>query len=60
MREYTVMPGSEAYPRALAAAKKAVELDDKSSEAHASLAFASFYGVWDSATAEREVGGRLS
>jgi DNA-binding winged helix-turn-helix (wHTH) protein/tetratricopeptide (TPR) repeat protein len=54
MREYTVMPGSEAYPRALAAAKKAVELDDKSSEAHASLAFASFYGVWDSATAERE------
>jgi DNA-binding winged helix-turn-helix (wHTH) protein/Tfp pilus assembly protein PilF len=54
MREYTVMPASEAYPRALAAAKEAVELDDKSSEAHASLAFASFYGAWDSATAERE------
>ena len=28
MREYTVMPASEAYPRAFAAAKKAVELDD--------------------------------
>ena len=27
LREYTVMPASEAYPRALAAAKKAVELD---------------------------------
>jgi len=54
MREYTVMPASEAYPRALAAAKKAVELDDKSSEAHASFAFASFYGMWDSETAERE------
>jgi DNA-binding winged helix-turn-helix (wHTH) protein/Tfp pilus assembly protein PilF len=54
MREYTVMPSSEAYPRALAAAKKAVELDDKSSEAHASLAFVSFYGMWDSTAAERE------
>ena len=36
MREYTIMPASEAYPRALAAAQKAVELDDQSSEAHAS------------------------
>ena len=48
------MPSSEAYPRALAAAKKAVELDDRSSEAHASLAFASFFGMWDVATGERE------
>ena len=47
MREYTLMPSSEAYPRALAAAKKAVELDDQSSEAHASLAFVSFFGMWD-------------
>ena len=54
LREYTVMPASEAYPRALAAAKKAVELDDQSSEAHASLAFASFFGMWDAATADRE------
>jgi tetratricopeptide (TPR) repeat protein len=54
LREYTLMPPSEAYPRALAAAQKAVELDDKSSEAHASLAFASFYGRWDIATADRE------
>ncbi|HTS38580.1 MAG TPA: winged helix-turn-helix domain-containing protein [Candidatus Solibacter sp.] len=54
MREFTLMPASEAYPRALAAAKKAVELDDRSSEAHASLAFALFYGTWDPDGAERE------
>ncbi len=54
LREYTVMPASEAYPRALAAAQKAVELDDQSSDAHASLAFALFYGSWDAAGAERE------
>ena len=54
LREYTLMPPTEAYPRALAAAKKAVELDDQSSEAHASLAFALFYGMWDVANADRE------
>jgi DNA-binding winged helix-turn-helix (wHTH) protein/tetratricopeptide (TPR) repeat protein len=54
LREYTVMPASEAYPRALAAAKRAVELDGQSSEAHAALAFASFFGMWDAATADRE------
>ncbi len=54
LREYTVMPASEAYPRALAAAKKAVELDPQSSEAHASFAFVSFFGMWDAATADRE------
>jgi tetratricopeptide (TPR) repeat protein len=54
MREYSVMPANEAYPRALAAAKKAVELDDNSAEAHNSLAFATFYWTWNAATAERE------
>jgi len=54
LREYSVMPENEAYPRALAAARKAVELDDHFSEAHASLAFVSFYGMWDAATADRE------
>jgi tetratricopeptide (TPR) repeat protein len=54
MREYTRMPSSEAYPRALAAAKRAVELDDQSSEAHASLAYVSFFGMWDRTTGERE------
>lgn len=54
MREYTMMPESEAYPRAYAAARKAVELDPGSSEAHASLAFVSFYGMWDTGTADQE------
>jgi DNA-binding winged helix-turn-helix (wHTH) protein/Tfp pilus assembly protein PilF len=54
MREYTVMPASEAFPRAFAAAWKAVELDDQSSEAHASLAFVFFWGRWDAAAADRE------
>ena len=54
MREYTDMPGREAYPRALAAAKRAVELDDSSSQAHATFAFSSFWGGWDAATADRE------
>jgi DNA-binding winged helix-turn-helix (wHTH) protein/Tfp pilus assembly protein PilF len=54
LREYTAMPASEAYPRAFAAAKKAVQLDEHSSEAHASLAFVSFYGMWDAGTADKE------
>ena len=54
LREYSAMPPEEAYPRALAAAKKAVELDDSSAEAHTSLAFATFYGSFDAAGAERE------
>jgi DNA-binding winged helix-turn-helix (wHTH) protein/tetratricopeptide (TPR) repeat protein len=54
LREYTTMPATEAYPRALAAAKKAVELDDRSSAAHASLAFVSFFGMWDPGTADQE------
>jgi tetratricopeptide (TPR) repeat protein len=54
LREYTDMPNREAFPRAIAAAKKAVELDDSLSEAHRALAFASFYWTWDFPGAERE------
>jgi len=54
LREYSAMPAREAYSRAFAAAKKAVELDEQSSEAHASLAFATFFGMWDAKGAERE------
>jgi tetratricopeptide (TPR) repeat protein len=54
LREFAAMPSEEAFPRALAAAKKAVELDDSSAEAHASLAFVMFYWNWDIAGAERE------
>lgn len=54
LREYAAMPSEEAYPRALAAARKAVELDDSSAEAHNSLAFVTFYWNWDVDGAERE------
>jgi tetratricopeptide (TPR) repeat protein len=54
LREYTNMPANEAYPRAIAAAKKAVELDDTLSDAHRSLAFATFYWTWDFVSAEKE------
>jgi tetratricopeptide (TPR) repeat protein len=54
LREYSTMPDSDAYQRAIAAAKKAVELDDTSEEAHRALAFAEFYGSWDFADGEKE------
>ncbi len=54
LREYSAMPSEEAYPRAIAAAKKAVELDDSLSEAHRALAFATYYWAWDFAGGERE------
>jgi Tfp pilus assembly protein PilF len=54
LREFAGMPDSEAYPKAFAAARKAVELDDNSAEAHASLAFVTFWGLWDFKRGERE------
>ncbi|MGB9204564.1 MAG: tetratricopeptide repeat protein, partial [Terriglobales bacterium] len=54
LREFSAMPGNEAYFKAFAAARKAVELDPQSSEAHASLAFVTFFGMWDAAGAEKE------
>jgi len=54
LREFAAMPSDEAFPRALAAARKAVELDPSSAEAHNALAFGTFYWNWDAAEAERE------
>jgi tetratricopeptide (TPR) repeat protein len=54
LREYTMMPAKDAYPRAMAAAQRAIALDDSLSEAHNSLAFADFYWNWDAAGAEHE------
>jgi tetratricopeptide (TPR) repeat protein len=54
LREYGAMPDSQAYPRSLAAATKAVELDDNLVDAHTSLAFVTFFWNWDAAGAERE------
>ncbi len=54
MREFSTMPANEAYGNAFSAARKAVELDPQSAEAHASLAFATFWGMWDARDADRE------
>ncbi|HEY0704886.1 MAG TPA: tetratricopeptide repeat protein, partial [Candidatus Acidoferrales bacterium] len=54
LREYSLMPPEEAYPRAAAAAKRAIALDDSLSGAHSSLAFVDFYWYWDVTGAERE------
>jgi tetratricopeptide (TPR) repeat protein len=54
LREFGAMPPGEAYPRALAAAQRAVELDNNSAEAHLSLAFATYWWQWRAVTAERE------
>ena len=48
------MPATEAYPRAQAAAERAIALDDSLSGAHSSLAFVNFYWSWDVAGAQRE------
>jgi len=54
LREYSLMPPSEAYPRAQAAAKRAVALDDLLSGAHSALGFVHFYWSWDVAGGQRE------
>jgi tetratricopeptide (TPR) repeat protein len=54
LREYSTDADSDAFPRAIAAAKKAVALDDSLAEAHRALAFAEMYGVWDFVGAEAE------
>jgi len=60
--EYGVLAPQEAYPKAKAAAMKAVELDETLGEAHVSLAFSLQNFDWDWAGAEREFtrGMRLS
>ncbi len=54
LREYSTIPDSVVFPRAIAAAKKAVELDDSLAEGHRALAFAEMYGSWDFVDAEKE------
>jgi tetratricopeptide (TPR) repeat protein len=54
LREYSRMPPNEAYPRAEAAAKRAIALDDSLSGAHSALGFVDFYWSWDVAGAQRE------
>jgi len=51
--DWLYLPPSDSIPRAKAAAKKALELDDALAEAHAALAYATFFD-WDWTSAERE------
>jgi serine/threonine-protein kinase len=52
--DYGFLPPHDAYPKAKAAAEKALELDDTLAEAHTSLAFAKVQYDWDWPGAERE------
>jgi len=54
LREYSLMPENEAYSRAIAASKKAIEIDDTLAEAHRALAFDEVFGNWDFYTGEKE------
>ena len=54
LREFSMMPPEEAYPRAEAAAERAIALKPQMADAHTSLAFVEFYWRRDVAAAERE------
>jgi DNA-binding winged helix-turn-helix (wHTH) protein/tetratricopeptide (TPR) repeat protein len=54
LREFSAMPPNDAYFKGFVAAKKAVDLAPQSSEAHAALAFVTFWGLWDAPAAGKE------
>ncbi len=54
LANYFFLPPQEAFPRAKAAAMKALEIDDTLAEAHTSLAFARHHYDWDWSGAEEE------
>ena len=51
---YIVLPPNEAFPKAKANARKALELDDGLAEAHVSLAYSALVYDWDYPEAEKE------
>ena len=54
LANYFVLPPREAFPLAEAAARKALELDADSPEAHTALAYPEHHYQWDWASAEQE------
>jgi serine/threonine protein kinase/Tfp pilus assembly protein PilF len=54
MNSYGALPPKDAYPRARAAAAKALEIDANLADPHASLAFVEAFYDWNWADAERE------
>jgi tetratricopeptide (TPR) repeat protein len=53
LEQYAGMPGRETYPKAVAAASRALEIDNTLAEAHATLGFAN-YAMWSWDKAEQE------
>ncbi|MDQ2979892.1 MAG: protein kinase [Acidobacteriota bacterium] len=51
---YSQLSPAQVFPQARAAAQRAVELDEKLAEAHASLAYIRAYYEWDWTAAQRE------
>jgi serine/threonine protein kinase/Flp pilus assembly protein TadD len=51
--DWIVLPQNEAYPKAIAAAKKALEIDDSIAQAYCSLAYLTFIYNWNWEEAER-------
>ena len=51
--DWLYLPPTESFPKSKAAAMKALELDDTLAEAHAALAYATFFD-WDWLSSERE------
>lgn len=54
LSDYAGAAPDEAYPKAKAAALKALELDDQLAEAHTALAYVNMYYYWDWQGAENE------
>jgi TolB-like protein/Flp pilus assembly protein TadD len=51
---YTVLPPNEAFPKAKANARRALELDERLAEAHVSLAYSALVYDWNYPEAEKE------
>ena len=47
LRAFAAVTEAEAYPRAKAAAERAIDLDPNLAQAHAAIGFVSFYSDWD-------------
>jgi tetratricopeptide (TPR) repeat protein len=52
--QWQYLAPSDSFPKAKAAARKAMELDDSLAEAHAALAYSVFFADWDWQSTERE------
>jgi eukaryotic-like serine/threonine-protein kinase len=49
------LPPGEVFPKAIAAARKAIALDERSADAHAALAYSTFYYEWNWTQTEQEL-----